>query len=51
MPDFLRALSLANPIFYVIDGVRRGVLGVSDAPPCLGLLVVTVSAAVVGALA
>ena len=51
MPEFLRVLSLANPIFYVIDGVRHGVLGVSDASPWLGLVVVAVSATAVAAVA
>ena len=29
----VRAFTLANPIFYMVDGVRFGMLGISDAPP------------------
>jgi ABC-2 type transport system permease protein len=30
-----------NPIFYLIDGARYGVIGVSDSAPGLGVLVVS----------
>ena len=50
MPPVLQALSHANPFFYVIDGVRYGMLGVSDSPPWRGLAVVAFSAAAVSAL-
>jgi len=40
MPPVLRLLSHANPFFYIIDGVRFGMLGVSDSPPLRGLAVV-----------
>lgn len=46
LPAGFRAFSHANPVFYLIDGFRFGVLGVSDSPPRLGALVA--SAAVVG---
>ncbi len=47
MPPVLQTLSHANPFFYIIDGVRWGMLGVSDSSPWLGLLVVgAVTAAV-----
>jgi ABC-2 type transport system permease protein len=36
LPPGLRAFTLANPIFYLVDGVRYGILGVSDAPPAAG---------------
>ncbi|OSP55698.1 ABC transporter permease [Pseudoruegeria sp. SK021] len=39
LPPVIRTLTHANPIFYLIDGVRFGVLGVSDSSPWLGLLV------------
>ncbi|MFI0396651.1 ABC transporter permease [Paracoccus jiaweipingae] len=39
LPPVFRALSHANPIFYLIDGARFGVAGVSDASPWLGLAV------------
>ncbi len=41
LPPVLRELTVYNPIFYLIDGVRFGVLGVSDSAPMLGLAVVT----------
>lgn len=40
LPPFLQLISHVNPIFYMIDGVRFGTLGVSDSSPWLGLLVV-----------
>ncbi len=36
LPPALRRLTLANPIFYMVDGVRFGMLGISDAPPWAG---------------
>lgn len=49
LPGPIRALSHWNPVFYLIDGVRFGVIGVSDASPWLGLTVCTgVTAAVLG---
>jgi ABC-2 type transport system permease protein len=49
----LRALTLANPVFYMVDGLRYGLLGISDAPPVAGLamLLGLASAAVGGAYA
>lgn len=37
LPPVFRAISHANPIFYLIDGARYGFTGVSDASPVLGL--------------
>jgi len=45
VPPTLDKLLHWNPIFYLIDGARFGVLGVSDSSPGLGLIVV-LSAAV-----
>ena len=45
LPEPFRTLSHWNPIFYLIDGARYGVTGVSDAPPVRGVLI---CAAVVG---
>ncbi|MDP5306784.1 ABC transporter permease [Paracoccus spongiarum] len=39
LPEPFRTLSHWNPIFYLIDGARFGVTGVSDAPPLRGLVV------------
>ncbi len=47
LPPFLYELTHINPIFYMIDGVRYGVLGVSDSSPYLGLAVCSVAALVV----
>jgi ABC-2 type transport system permease protein len=44
LPPAFRRFTLANPIFYMVDGVRYGMLGVSDASPWTG-------AALLGALA
>jgi len=43
----MQTLSHANPFFYVIDGVRFGMIGVSDSSPWLGLLIVVPATAVV----
>ncbi|CUH66060.1 Inner membrane transport permease YadH [Thalassovita gelatinovora] len=51
LPPVIRELTHFNPIFYLIDGVRYGVLGVSDSNPWLALLVAAGSTAVVSALA
>ncbi|HEY7724626.1 MAG TPA: ABC transporter permease [Anaeromyxobacteraceae bacterium] len=45
----LRAFTLANPVYYMVDGLRWGLLGVSDGPPAAGLAILAVLAA--GALA
>lgn len=37
LPPALAAFTRANPIFYIVDGVRHGMLGVSDASPLVGL--------------
>lgn len=39
LPGFLTTLSYANPFFYLIDGVRYGTLGTSDASPLLGFVI------------
>jgi ABC-2 type transport system permease protein len=36
LPPALRRLTLLNPVFYMVDGVRFGILGISDAPPWAG---------------
>lgn len=40
LPPVLEEITHVNPIFYLIDGARFGVLGVSDSAPMLGLTVV-----------
>ena len=42
LPEPFRTLSHWNPVFYLIDGARYGVTGVSDAPVWRGLLICVV---------
>ncbi|MEM7710919.1 MAG: ABC transporter permease [Pseudomonadota bacterium] len=51
LPPWMQALSHANPVFYLIDGLRHSVLGVSDSSPWLGFAVVLASTSAVVALA
>lgn len=37
LPGFWRTISLANPIYYVINGLRQSVLGVGDTPFSISL--------------
>jgi len=46
LPPALRGFTQANPIFYVVDGVRFGMLGVSDSSPWAGALLLLGLAAV-----
>jgi len=39
LPPSLYAISHVNPVFYLIDGVRFGVIGISDSAPVLGLAI------------
>ena len=47
LPPVMRTITHWNPFFYLIDGVRHGVLGVSDADPRLGMAVCLGATAVV----
>ncbi|MGB0799540.1 MAG: ABC transporter permease, partial [Planktomarina sp.] len=40
LPSVLQPAVYINPMFYIIDGGRFGVLGVSDSAPALALAVV-----------
>lgn len=51
LPPLFRTITHLNPIFYLIDGVRFGFIGVSDGSPWIGLLVCGGVAVVVNALA
>lgn len=42
LPPVLRNFTHANPIFYLIDGARYGILGVSDADPVFGIVFVSI---------
>jgi ABC-2 type transport system permease protein len=39
LPDWAQKLSLANPMLYMVNAVRYGLLGVSDVPVGLTLAV------------
>ncbi|MBD3677534.1 MAG: ABC transporter permease [Rhodobacteraceae bacterium] len=43
LPRAMYYVTHANPVFYLIDGVRYGIIGKSDSSPWLGLLVVSVA--------
>ncbi|WIV50140.1 ABC transporter permease [Marivivens sp. LCG002] len=47
LPPVLNKLSHINPFFYIIDGVRYGMIGVSDSSPWQGLWIVSLSCAIV----
>jgi ABC-2 type transport system permease protein len=51
LPSVIAKLTHFNPIFYLIDGVRYGVVGVSDSAPMLALAVAAGSTLAVSALA
>jgi ABC-2 type transport system permease protein len=38
----LRTFTFLNPVFYMVDGVRYGLLGISDASPIAGLAILAV---------
>ncbi|MEL6508606.1 MAG: ABC transporter permease [Pseudomonadota bacterium] len=47
IPPMLATLIHWNPMFYMIDGARYGVLGISDSDPRLGLLICLASTAAI----
>lgn len=51
LPEFWAAASRFNPFFYMIDGLRYGFFGVSDAPIWQALAVVSVFFALLSAIA
>ncbi len=51
LPPAMWWITHLNPVFYLIDGARYGMLGVSDSSPWLGLAVTGVATALVLALA
>ena len=36
----MRRFTVVNPLFYMVDGVRYGMLGVSDTSPTIGFAIV-----------
>ena len=51
LPTWMQMLSMINPFFYMIDGVRFGVLGQSDVSPWQGLAFIAVVDLALGTLA
>ncbi|MDU8911749.1 ABC transporter permease [Aestuariicoccus sp. MJ-SS9] len=51
LPPVLYQITHVNPVFYLIDGVRWGMIGVSDAPPLMGFAIAFGATLVVLALA
>ena len=45
VPPGMQIVLHINPVFYLIDGVRYGILGVSDSAPWLGLVICGASTA------
>jgi ABC-2 type transport system permease protein len=47
LPPLWRTVSLANPMVYMVDGVRFGMIGVTEIDPTVSLAVLTTAAAAV----
>ncbi len=50
LPPFWKEVSKLNPFFYLMDGFRYGLFGVSESDPAKGLFVVSICLAVVSFL-
>jgi len=50
LPPVLNAISHINPVFYLIDGLRYGMIGVSDSSPWLGMAVCAGATLAVGTI-
>lgn len=50
LPPVLNKISHVNPVFYLIDGMRYGMIGVSDSAPLLGFVACSVATLVVCAV-
>lgn len=46
LPETFRTIAYANPILYMVEGLRYAVLGQSDVPPVIGLVLLSVLATV-----
>lgn len=40
LPELAQRITLANPFFYFINGIRQSMIGVSEADPLIGLTVI-----------
>lgn len=50
LPPVLNRLTHLNPVFYLIDGLRYGMIGVSDSSPWLGMAVCAFATLVIGVI-
>jgi ABC-2 type transport system permease protein len=50
LPDFWQGVSMANPILYMVNGFRYGILGVSDVNPFVSLGMILVFIVVLAAI-
>ncbi|MGG7646055.1 ABC transporter permease [Rhodovulum sp. YNF3179] len=50
LPAPMQVASHMNPVFYLIDGMRHGVLGTSDTSPWIGVMVCSTATLAVAAL-
>lgn len=50
LPDFWEGVSRANPILYMVNAFRYGVLGVSDIPLAIAYAVMLIAGAVLGTI-
>jgi ABC-2 type transport system permease protein len=48
LPEALKIVAYCNPIFYAIDGLRFSFLGISDASPIIGSLVLLLCNVILG---
>jgi ABC-2 type transport system permease protein len=51
LPEPFRTLSLFNPVVYMVDGLRAGMLGTSDGSPVVGVVILLLVASMGTALA
>jgi ABC-2 type transport system permease protein len=51
LPDIWRMVSMANPILYMVNGFRYGILGVSDVNPFVSLGMILLFIVVLAAVA
>ncbi|NOD62659.1 MULTISPECIES: ABC transporter permease [unclassified Ruegeria] len=48
LPPVLNRLTHLNPVFYLIDGLRYGMIGVSDSSPWVGMAVCSFATVLIG---
>jgi len=50
LPELAKQITLANPFFYFINGIRHSMIGISEADPAIGLAVILILLFGLGAL-